>query len=212
MKVEKPSIFSDFNSFIRRNRRRFLIKQMPVVIWLTGLSGAGKTTIALALEKQIQKKGYFTKVFDGDIVRQGLNKDLGYSIEERRENVRRIAEVTRLFLDSGLVIICSFISPTREMRDMAKSIIGPERFIEVYVNCPFEICEERDVKGLYSMARKGLIKDFTGIDSIYEPPENPDVELRTDFWTIKKTTRYLLVRILPRIKFKNLIYKWLRTA
>ena len=135
MKRNREHIWTDFNSFIRRNRKRFLIKQNPKVIWLTGLSGAGKTTVALALEKEIQRKGYFTKVFDGDIIRKGINKDLGYSINDRMENIRRISEVTKLFLDSGLIIICSFISPTEKIREKAKSIVGKNNFIEVSFIC-----------------------------------------------------------------------------
>jgi adenylyl-sulfate kinase len=147
-------------------------------------------------------------MFDGDEIREGLNKDLGYSLSDRRENIRRISEVSRLFLDSGLVIICSFISPTHEMRELAKTIIGPERFVEVYVNCPAEVCEHRDPKGLYKQARMGLLKDFTGIDSVYEPPLHPDVELRTDLWSVKKTSKYLITKVLPNIKYRN--FKWFR--
>ncbi|MFH2141994.1 MAG: adenylyl-sulfate kinase, partial [Bacteroidota bacterium] len=174
MSKRDPKIWTDFNAFIRRNRRRFLVKQNPHVIWLTGLSGAGKTTLAIALEKEIQSKGYFTKSFDGDIIRKGLNKDLGFSIDDRIENIRRIAELTKIFLDSGIIIIISFITPTIQMRDLAKSITGEHRFVEVFVNAPIEVCEKRDVKGLYAKARRGEIKDFTGIDSIYEIPLKPD--------------------------------------
>jgi len=205
MRLNRENIWTDFNSFIRRNRSRFLVRQNPKAIWLTGLSSAGKTTIALALEKEIQKKGYFIKVFDGDIMRTGINKDLTYSLEDRKENIRRIAEITKIFLDTGLIIICSFISPTDEIREMAKSIIGEKDFIEVYVNCPLSVCEERDVKGLYQKARKGLIKNFTGIDSVYETPKNPNIELKTDVWTEKQTVKYLLEKIIPKIKFKTFI-------
>lgn len=198
------SIFTDFNDFIRRSRRRFLVKQNPKVIWMTGLSGAGKTTLSLVIQNELRKRGYFTKIFDGDIVRTGLCKDLGYSLEDRLENIRRIAEVAKLFKDSGIIVICSFISPTHEIRSLAKEIIGEDHFIEVYVNATLEVCEERDVKGLYAKARKGLIKDFTGIDSVFEPPLKPDIELRTDFWSVDKTARYLLRRIIPRIKFRKI--------
>ncbi len=197
------SLWTDFNNFIRRNRRRFLVKQRPVVIWLTGLSGAGKTTIAEALDDMILKKGYFTKHFDGDEIRKGINSDLTYSDEDRHENIRRIAEISKLFLDSGLIVICSFISPTSEMRRMARSIIGDKRFIEVYINAPIEVCEQRDPKGLYKMARAGLLKQFTGIDSPYEPPEKPDVEIRTDLWDIPSSVKYLQRKVLPKIKFRQ---------
>ncbi|MCX7696810.1 MAG: adenylyl-sulfate kinase [Bacteroidales bacterium] len=200
-KYENPLLWTDFNAFIRRNRRRFLVKQRPIAIWFTGLPSSGKTTLVENLNKIILRKGYFTKVFDGDVVRKGLNNDLGFTLEDRKENIRRIAEVTKMFLDSGLVVLCAFITPTEEMRQLAKSIIGPDRFIEVYVNCPIEICEMRDVKELYKKYRLGLIKDLTGMDSPYEPPVKPDIEVRTDLWNIKKCTRYLMERILPRIKF-----------
>lgn len=180
------------------------MKQNPKVIWMTGLSGAGKTTLSLVIQNELRKRGYFTKIFDGDIVRTGLCKDLGYSLEDRLENIRRIAEVAKLFKDSGIIVICSFISPTHEIRRLAKEIIGEDHFIEVYVNATLEVCEERDVKGLYAKARKGLIKDFTGIDSVFEPPLKPDIELRTDFWSVDKTARYLLRRIIPRIKFRKI--------
>ncbi len=203
MAKKEPKLWSDFNSFIRRNRKRFLVKQTPKVIWLTGLSGAGKTTLALELEKEVLKKGYFTKSFDGDVMRRGINKDLGFSEEDRKENIRRIAEIAKIFIDSGIIVICGFITPTHEMREMAKSIIGHKNFIEVFVNCPIEECEKRDVKGLYEKARRGEIKDFTGIDSAYETPKTPDIEVRTDLWSVKKTTKYLLKSVLSKIKFKN---------
>ncbi len=198
------NILTEFNDFIRRSRRRFLVKQNPRVIWMTGLSGAGKTTLSLVIQKELQKRGYFIKIFDGDIVRTGLCRDLGYSLEDRKENIRRIAELAKIFVDSGIIVICSFISPTHEMRSLARKIIGDERFIEVYVNATLEVCEQRDVKGLYAKARQGLIKNFTGIDSPFEPPEHPDIEVRTDFWSVEKTGRYMLRRVIPRIKFRRI--------
>jgi adenylylsulfate kinase len=202
------SLWTDFNNFIRRNRRRFLVKQRPLVIWLTGLSGAGKTTIAEDINTVILKKGYFTKHFDGDEIRKGINSDLSFSVSDRHENVRRIAEISKLFLDSGLVVICSFISPTKEMRKLAREIIGNSRFIEVYINAPLEVCEKRDPKGLYKMARAGLLKDFTGIDSPYEPPDQPDVEIRTDLWDIPSSVKYLQRKVIPKIKFRQ---RWFHT-
>lgn len=198
-----PTQWTDFNSFIRRNRRRFLVKQHPVVIWMTGLSGAGKTTLAESLNSLILRKGYFTKMFDGDIIRLGLNKDLGFSEQDRMENIRRISEVSRLFLDSGLVVICSFISPTKAMRELAKNIAGADNFIEVFVNCPLDVCEMRDVKGLYKMYRAGLLKNFTGFDSPYEAPLAPDIEVRTDLWDEAKCTRYIFRKVIKRIKYKK---------
>ena len=194
-------ILTDFNSYIRRNRIRFLVRQDPKIIWFTGLSGAGKTTLSMGLNKMILRRGYFTKVFDGDIIREGLCKDLGFNNADRLENIRRISEVAKLFADHGVIVICSFISPTDEMRDLAKSIIGPERFIEVYVNCTLEICENRDVKGLYKKARQGLIHNFTGIDSVYETPKHPNIELRTDVWSEKQSLKYLFARVMPEIRY-----------
>jgi adenylylsulfate kinase len=198
------SIFTDFNDFIRRSRRRFLVRQNPKAIWMTGLSGAGKTTLSESVQRDLRKRGYFTKIFDGDIVRTGLCSDLGFSLDDRMENVRRISEVAKIFLDSGIIVICSFITPTKAMRDLAKSIIGEDRFIEVYINAPLEVCEQRDVKGLYARARQGLIKDFTGIDSVFEAPVKPDIEVRTDLWSIDKTVRYMLRRIIPSVRYRRI--------
>jgi adenylylsulfate kinase len=203
----KMRILTNFNSYIRRNRKRFLVRQDPKVIWMTGLSGAGKTTLSDALLDEIHRKGYFTKAFDGDEIRKGLNKDLGYTQTDRYENIRRTAEIAKLFCDHGLIVICSLITPTQAMRDMAREIIGSDRFVEVFVNCPLEVCEQRDVKGLYKKARAGLLKDFTGIDSEYEIPLHPDIELRTDLWTVKKTARYLFRKVLPMIRYRK--KKWL---
>lgn len=149
------------------------------------------------------QKGYFTKVFDGDVIRIGLNADLGFSDADRRENIRRTAEVAKMFCDSGLIVLCSFISPTHEIRDMARNIIGPDRFVEVYVNCPIEICELRDVKGLYKKYRLGLVKNMTGFDSPYEPPANPNIEIRTDLWDVDKCTRYLVRQVLKQVKYRK---------
>jgi adenylylsulfate kinase len=173
------------------------------VVTITGPRQAGKTTLATALEEEIQKKGFFVKTFDGDIIREGINKDLSFTEEDRIENIRRIAEVTKLFLDTGIIIICSFISPTNKVREMAKEIIGEDRFIEVFVNCPLEICEQRDVKGLYKKVRKGEIKNFTGIDSPYEIPNNPDVEIKTNENTVNKSIKDLVKQIVPKIKFNS---------
>ncbi len=200
-------ILTDFNSYIRRNRKRFLVRQDPRVLWMTGLSGAGKTTLAVALEHELHRKGYFTKSFDGDEIRKGINKDLGFTVEDRIENIRRTAEVAKLFCDHGLIVICSLITPTQEMRDLARDIIGRDRFVEIYVNCPIEVCERRDVKGLYKQARAGLIKNFTGVTATYESPAHPDIELRTDLWDLKKTARYLFRHVYPMIRYQK--YKWL---
>ncbi|MDX9932319.1 MAG: adenylyl-sulfate kinase [Bacteroidales bacterium] len=198
-----PAQWTDFNSFIRRNRRRFLSQQRPLAIWFTGLSGSGKTTLSDSLNSIILRKGYFTKVFDGDVIRTGLCSDLGFSEDDRRENIRRTAEVARMFMDSGLIVLCSFISPTHEIRELARRIVGPDRFVEVYVNCPIEVCELRDVKGLYKKYRLGLLKNMTGLDSPYEAPLNPDIEIRTDLWDVNKCSRYLFRQVIKHVKYRK---------
>lgn len=153
--------------------------QRPVSIWLTGLSGAGKSTIANALELALVERGRHTYLLDGDNVRMGLCRDLGFSDADREENIRRVAEVARLFVDAGLIVITAFISPFQRDRAMAREVIGADAFVEVFVDTPLAECERRDPKGLYGKARSGLIRNFTGIDSVYEPPENPGIRIDT---------------------------------
>lgn len=155
------------------------MNQKATVLWFTGLSGSGKSTIAIALEKELYAMGYHCYLLDGDNVRTGLCDNLGFSEEDRSENIRRIAEISKLFVDAGTICINAFVSPTIEMRQMARQIIGAENFVEVYINTPLEVCEQRDVKGLYKKARAGEIKNFTGIDAPYEAPLQPNVEIET---------------------------------
>ncbi len=164
---------------VSRPRRETLNGHMSVNLWFTGLSGSGKSTLAHAVEERLHLMGCRTYVFDGDNVRHGLCGDLGFSLDDRRENMRRIAEMVRLFLDSGVISLTAFISPLTVDREQVKKIIGPENLIEVFCNCPLEICEQRDVKGLYKKARAGEIENYTGISSPYEAPESPDIELNT---------------------------------
>ena len=164
----------------------------PCIIWFTGLSGSGKSTIANALEERLNKMKIHTYLLDGDNIRHGLNKDLGFSIEDRKENIRRISEVAKLFVDAGLIVITAFISPLRENRNFARSLVEKDEFIEVYVDTPIEICEQRDPKGLYKKARKGEIKEFTGIDSPYEPPENPEIHIKTEDLTIEESVEKII--------------------
>ncbi|HCP76949.1 MAG TPA: adenylyl-sulfate kinase, partial [Pusillimonas sp.] len=166
-------------SITRENRER-LNGHPGKVIWFTGLSGSGKSTIANALEKQLHEQGRRTYILDGDNIRQGLNKDLGFTEADRVENIRRIAEVARLMMDAGLIVMTAFISPYRRERDMARELIGEDRFMEVFVDTPLEVCEARDPKGLYKRARKGEIPNMTGINSAYEAPERPDVVVNTE--------------------------------
>ncbi|MFK7934070.1 MAG: adenylyl-sulfate kinase [Saprospiraceae bacterium] len=169
-----------FDRLLQRKDREQLLGQQSKVLWLTGLSGSGKSTIARELERALHNKGKLAQVLDGDNIRIGINSNLGFSLTDRQENIRRIAEVAKLYLNTGVITICSFISPTQEIRAMVRDIVGAADFIEIYINAPLEVCEQRDVKGLYKKARKGEIKGFTGIDSPYEPPQNPVIEIRTD--------------------------------
>lgn len=169
-----------FDRLLSREEREQRLGQRGKVLWLTGLSGSGKSTIAQHLERRLFTAGFFPQVLDGDNIRTGINKNLGFSVADRTENIRRIAEVARLYAHSGLIVLASFISPTRDIRLLARDIIGTEDFLEIYVNAPIEACERRDVKGLYEKARRGEIKGFTGIDSPYEAPEAPFMEIRTD--------------------------------
>ena len=164
---------------VTRPRRETLNGHRSVNLWFTGLSGSGKSTLAHALEERLHLMGCRTYVFDGDNVRHGLCGDLGFSLEDRSENLRRIAEMVSLFLDAGTIALTAFISPLEKDRQRVREIIGPENLIEIYCNCPLEVCEERDEKGLYRKAREGKIKNYTGISSPYEAPPNPDLELDT---------------------------------
>ena len=172
---------------------------MKKVIWLTGLSGCGKTTLGVLLQTKLREE-YQVKLLDADVIRKGLNNNLGYSLVDRLENIRRISEVSKLFIEEDIFTINCFISPTEEIRDLAKSIIGKENFIEIYLKNSLKTCEERDVKGLYQKVRTGLIKNFTGIDSIYEEPINPDFILDTENQTVDECFHLLYDFILKKIK------------
>ena len=192
-----------FDTNINYPQRKKMMMQEPHLIWLTGLSGSGKTSLALRLEHYLFHHGYKAFLLDGDNVRNGLNKDLGFTEEDRKENLRRIGEVAKLMLNAGLVVICAFISPYKTERDAIKKIAGEERFIEVYVNCPLNVCEERDVKGLYAKARKGIIPNFTGISAPYEMPLNPDVEVKTAEESAEESLSKIIQFIVPKIKARN---------
>ena len=197
------NIYPFFHQLLNRSDKEELLNQRSKVIWLTGLSGAGKTTLGHNLEMDLNKRGFLTQILDGDNIRNGINKNLGFSEEDRYENIRRIAEVSKLFLNAGIICINSFISPTENIRNMAKEIIGYDDFIEIYLNAPLEVCEQRDVKGLYKKAREGKIKNFTGIDAAYEEPVNPDLEIRTDELSIENSVKKCLDLILPKISYKR---------
>lgn len=189
-----------FDRILSREDKENMLDQRAVVVWLTGLSGSGKSTIAQALEATLHEEGFFTKLLDGDNIRVGLSNNLSFSEEDRTENIRRIAEAARLFIDGGVICICSFVSPTIEIRDLARNIIGAEDFLEVYVNAPLEVCEGRDVKGLYKKAREGKIPQFTGIDAPFEEPAAPFLELRTDEKSLEQCRAELFDALLPVIE------------
>jgi len=190
-----------FNRMLTREDKERLLKQNAKVFWMTGLSGSGKSTIGTAVEKELYAKGYLTQLLDGDNVRTGINNNLGFSTADRMENIRRIAEVSKLFLSCGVITINTFVSPTNEIRELAKTIIGSKDFIEIYVNCPLEICEERDVKGLYKKARNGEIKDFTGITAPFEAPVNADLEIRTNKEPAEESVQKVLNYILEKVNY-----------
>lgn len=195
----EEKIYPVFDQIINREQKEKLLKQKAKVLWFTGLSGSGKTTLGAAVEKELFNRGYLTQILDGDNVRSGINKNLRFTEEDRVENIRRIAEVTKLFLNCGVITINCFISPTKEARDMAKSIIGPDDLIEVYISTPIEVCEERDTKGLYAKARSGEIKNFTGISSPFEIPLKPDVEVNTAELSLEEGTKKILDYLLKEV-------------
>ena len=169
-----------------------LLNQKGVTIWLTGLSGSGKSTIAVELEHALIENRHQAYILDGDNIRHGLNKNLGFSPEDRTENIRRIGEVAKLFTDAGIITITAFISPYREDRDAVRRLLSDGEFIEVYVKCPLDVCEERDTKGLYKKARAGEVKDFTGISAPYEEPLNPELTIDSSKLTVEESTRAVL--------------------
>lgn len=173
---------------ITKEKRLSLLNQKPCILWFTGLSGSGKSTIANAVEAELFKRRRKTYLLDGDNVRHGLNKDLGFSETDRIENIRRIGEVSKLFVDSGLIVLTAFISPFKADRQIARSLVKYDEFIEVFIDTPLEICEGRDPKGLYKKARDGAIKNFTGISSPYEAPEEPQIHITTEKYSIKECT------------------------
>lgn len=198
----QENIFPIFDQIVGRKEKEQLLNQTAKVIWMTGLSGSGKSTIAIALEKELVQKGFLTQVLDGDNIRTGINNNLGFSDADRTENIRRIAEVSKLFVNCGVITINCFVSPTNAIRNAAKEIIGKEDFVEVFIDTPLEICEQRDVKGLYKKARAGEIKDFTGINAPFEAPENTAIVVKTAHKTVDESVNTILEQILPLITKK----------
>lgn len=197
------NIYPIFDRMLAREDKEELLAQRSVMVWFTGLSGSGKSTIAIALERELHKRGLLCRILDGDNIRSGINNNLGFSPEDRIENIRRIAEVSKLFVDTGVITIAAFISPNNDLREMASSIIGKENFLEVFVSTPIEECERRDVKGLYAKARKGEIKEFTGISAPFEAPANPALTLDTSVLTLEESVNKLLDLILLRVEYNK---------
>jgi len=197
--IENRVVWHDY--IIKKEDRSRLKGHKPCVIWLTGLSCAGKSTIANALEERLNELNIHTFNLDGDNVRHGLNKDLSFSDEDRSENIRRVGEIIKFFIDSGLIVIAAFISPFKKDRLAVRELVEKKEFIEVYINTPLYVCEKRDTKGFYEKARKGMIKKFTGIDSPYEPPENHEIEIKTDECSVD----YAVDNILTYLKKHEII-------
>lgn len=200
MNNNNKNIYPIFDRTLTRDDREKLLNQKSKVIWFTGLSGSGKSTLAIELERELHNRGYLCRILDGDNIRTGINNNLGFSEDDRLENIRRIAEVSKLFTDTGVITLAAFISPINEIREMAMSIIGEDDFLEVFVNTPIEVCEQRDVKGLYKRARAGEIADFTGVSSPFEAPLNPFIEIDTSKQPLKESADMLIEKIIEKIK------------
>ena len=200
MKESEGNLFPIFDDILQKEDKEILLQQNAKAIWMTGLSGSGKTTVAKGVERHLHSQGILNQLLDGDNIRVGISNNLTFSSEDRAENIRRISEVSKLFLNCGVITLNCFVSPTIEIRNIAKEIIGAKNFIEVYINTSIETCEKRDVKGLYQKARIGEIKDFTGISAPFEAPESPEIEINTAQLSIDESVQKVLDYILPIIK------------
>ena len=203
MEKKATNIYPIFDRMMSRDDKEQLLKQRGMMLWFTGLSGSGKSTVAIALERELHSRGLLCRILDGDNIRSGINNNLGFSAEDRVENIRRIAEVGRLFVDTGIITIAAFIGPNNQLREMAAEIIGKDDFVEVFVSTPLEECEKRDVKGLYAKARRGEIKNFTGISAPFEAPEHPDITLDTSKLPVEESVKILLDYVLPKAVLKK---------
>ena len=183
------NIYPIYDRMMTRLDKESLLGQRGMMVWFTGLSGSGKSTVALGVERELHKRGLLCRILDGDNIRAGINNNLGFSQEDRKENIRRIAEIGKLFVQTGIITLACFVSPTEEIRRLARLIIGEEDFFEVYVSAPLEVCEQRDVKGLYAKARRGEVKDFTGISSPFEPPAHPALDIDTSRLSLEECVK-----------------------
>ncbi|MCD7925284.1 MAG: adenylyl-sulfate kinase [Bacteroides sp.] len=196
--MKDENIYPIFDKMQSRKDKEELLRQRGMMLWLTGLSGSGKSTVAIALERELHKRGLLCRILDGDNIRSGINNNLGFSEEDRTENIRRIAEIGKLFVDTGIITIAAFISPSNKLRQMAACIIGQDDFLEIYISTPLEECEKRDVKGLYAKARRGEVKNFTGISAPFEAPEHPALSLDTSTMSLEESVNALLKLVLPK--------------
>jgi len=193
------NIHPETHRFLNRHDKETLLRQKGLAIWMCGLSGSGKSTIANAAERVLHQQGRFTVILDGDNVRTGLNSNLGFSDQDRLENIRRIAELTKILVNNGVIVFISAITPRGELRDLARGIVGEENLFEIYVKASYEACEKRDVKGLYAKAARGEIEHFTGKDGSFEPPARPDLTLDTEFLSIEEAALELLEAVQTRV-------------
>lgn len=196
--MSETNIYPIFDRMLTRQDKETLLEQRGVMLWFTGLSGSGKSTVAIALERELHKRGKLCRILDGDNIRTGINAGLTFSPEDRKENIRRIAEVGKLFVDTGIITIAAFVSPTNELRDLARGIIGEEDFKEIFISTPIEECERRDVKGLYARARRGEVKEFTGISAPFEAPINPALSLDTSVLSLEESVEKILQLLLGK--------------
>ena len=194
------NIYPIYDRMMTRQDKESLLGQRGIMIWFTGLSGSGKSTVAMGVERELHAQGILCRILDGDNVRAGINNNLGFSAEDRIENIRRIAEIGKLFVQTGVVTLACFVSPTNDIRQMAREIVGEEDFLEVYISTPIEECERRDVKGLYSRARKGEVKNFTGISAPFEAPVSADIAIDTSKIPLEESVRTLTDLIIKRVK------------
>ncbi|WP_034062767.1 adenylyl-sulfate kinase [Lacinutrix jangbogonensis] len=199
--MSKHIITQDYQ--VNKEDRRALNKHNSFLIWFTGLSGSGKSTIANVVEQALHKKGVKTYTLDGDNIRKGINQDLTFTPEDRTENIRRIAETANLMVDAGLVVLAAFVSPYKKDRENIRNIVKDVNFVEIYINTSLEECERRDVKGLYKKARAGEIKNMTGISAPYEAPENPEIEIRTEEQTVEDAVQFIMNHIKSKLKFSD---------
>ncbi|MBP5381707.1 MAG: adenylyl-sulfate kinase [Bacteroidaceae bacterium] len=190
------NIYPIYDKMMTREQREALLHQRGMMVWFTGLSGSGKSTVALGVERELYDRGILCRILDGDNIRAGINNNLGFSQEDRMENIRRIAEVGRLFVHTGVVTLACFVSPTEDIRKMARDIVGAEDFKEVYVSTPLAECERRDVKGLYAKARQGMVKDFTGVSAPFEAPKNPDLSIDTSVLPLEDSVKAVVEMIM----------------